>query len=55
MAKKTVVKQALKYAPIKVDFQKAISLDESIKSELSVDMSEIKDDLVVDGQFTEVV
>lgn len=54
MAKKTVIKQALKYAPIKVDFQKAMSLDESIKSELSVDMSEVKDDLVVEGQFTEV-
>ena len=28
MAKKTVIKQALKYAPIKADFQKALSTDE---------------------------
>ena len=54
MAKKTVIKQALKYAPIKVDFQKAITLDESIKSNLSVDMSDVNNDLVVDGVCTEV-
>lgn len=41
MAKKTVIKQALKYAPIKTDFQKALSTDESIKKVLSVDMTEV--------------
>jgi recombination protein RecT len=41
MAKKTVIKQALKYAPIKTDFQKALSTDESIKKSLSVDMTEV--------------
>lgn len=42
MAKKTVIKRALKYAPVSSDFQKALSMDETIKSELSVDMSEIR-------------
>lgn len=42
MAKKTVIKRALKYAPISTDFQKALSMDETIKTELSVDMSEIQ-------------
>ncbi len=39
MAKKTVIKQALKYAPIKTDLQKAISSDMSVKKEISDDMS----------------
>ena len=38
MAKKTVIKQALKYAPIRTDFQRALSLDETIKKEISDDM-----------------
>lgn len=41
MAKKTVIKRALKYAPVSSDFQRALSTDESIKTELAVDMSEI--------------
>ena len=58
MAKKTVLKKLLKYAPIKSDFRKALSLDETIKSELSVDMSEVKNDevdysAVVDGDYEE--
>lgn len=46
MAKKTVIKKVLKYAPISTDFQKAVSMDESIKAELSVDMSEIRNEQV---------
>ena len=42
MAKKTVIKRALKYAPVSSDFQKALSVDETIKTELSVDMSEVQ-------------
>ncbi len=38
MAKKTVIKQALKYAPIRTDFQRALTLDETIKKEISDDM-----------------
>lgn len=46
MAKKTVIKQALKYAPIKTDFQRALSTDESIKKEISVDMAEVQNEVV---------
>lgn len=38
MAKKTVIKQALKYAPIKIEFQRVLSADESIKEQISEDM-----------------
>lgn len=41
MAKKTVIKQALKYAPIKSEFVKAVSADETIKTEISEDMYEV--------------
>ena len=44
MAKKTVIKQALKYAPIKTDFQRALSTDESIKKEISFDMSSVRNE-----------
>ncbi len=46
MAKKTVIKQALKYAPIKTDFQRAISSDETIKSQLSDDMLMVPNETV---------
>lgn len=44
MAKKTVIKRVLKYAPVSTDFQKAMSADESIKTDLCVDMSEIRNE-----------
>ncbi|MBR0148673.1 MAG: recombinase RecT [Lachnospiraceae bacterium] len=44
MAKKTVIRRALKYAPIKTDFQRAISADGSIKKNLSVNMSEVRNE-----------
>lgn len=44
MAKKTVIKQLLKYAPIKSEFQKAITLDETVKTQLSIDMSEVQNE-----------
>lgn len=43
MAKKTVIKQVLKYAPLKADFRRAISTDETIKTELYEDMSDVQD------------
>lgn len=46
MAKKTVIKQALKYAPIKTDFQRAISTDETIKKELSDDMFSVQNEVI---------
>lgn len=42
MAKKTCIKQLLKYAPMNAELQKAISMDESIKYDLAVDMSEVQ-------------
>lgn len=41
MAKKTVIKKVLKYAPMKTDFIKAVSNDESIKYDISDDMSTV--------------
>lgn len=46
MAKKTVIKQALKYAPIKTDFQRALSSDESIKKQISEDMFSVQNELI---------
>lgn len=42
MAKKTVIKRVLKYAPLKTDFIRAMAVDNAIQEEISVDMSEIR-------------
>ena len=54
MAKKTVLKRVLKYAPLKSDFVKAVAQDGSIKNGLSEDMYEVKDDVIYDTDYTEV-
>lgn len=41
MAKKTVLKKALKYAPMKSDFVRGMASDETIKHDISPDMSEV--------------
>ena len=41
MAKKTVIRKLLKYAPLKVEVLRAISTDGTIKEELNEDMTEI--------------
>ncbi len=41
MAKKTVLKRVLKYAPLKSDFQRAVTQDETIKVDISPDMYEV--------------
>jgi recombination protein RecT len=51
MAKKTVIKKLLKYAPLKTDFQRILTTDETVKTELSVDMSEVQNEDVIDGQY----
>lgn len=43
MAKKTVLKEVLKYAPKSIEFQKAYESDSTIKKEIAPDMSEIID------------
>lgn len=54
MAKKTVIKQLLKYAPLKAEFQRALSTDETIKTEIGVDMGEVPEVDVYDTQGCEV-
>ncbi|MGI6361475.1 MAG: recombinase RecT [Bacillota bacterium] len=46
MAKKTVLKRVLKYAPLKSDFTRGLVADESIKTEISDDMSMVPDDAI---------
>lgn len=67
MAKKTVLKQALKYAPMKTEFIRGLASDGTIKNEIAIDMAEvpteyIEPDYTVDddgvitdsGELTEV-
>lgn len=48
MAKKTVLKRVLKYAPIASDFAMAINSDETIKSNISANMVDEEDETIVD-------
>ncbi len=54
MAKKTVLKKALKYAPLKTEFVRGLSADETIKSEISEDMFSVPDETVIDAVGYEV-
>ena len=51
MAKKTVIKKVLKYAPLSTDIMRKIAEDETIKSDLSADMSLVSDEV----EYAEVV
>ena len=51
MAKKTVIKKVLKYAPLSTDIMRSIAQDETIKSDLSADMSLVNDEV----EYAEVV
>lgn len=44
MAKKTVIKQLLKYAPISIELQKAITTDSTVKTTIEKDMSDVPDE-----------
>lgn len=54
MAKKTVLKKVLKYAPLKSDFVKAVVQDETIKTELSEDMYSVPNETVFEAEYTEI-
>ena len=54
MAKKTVLKRVLKYAPLKSDFVRGIAQDNTVKTSLSEDMYEVKNDVIYDPDYTEV-
>lgn len=44
MAKKTVIKKVLKYAPMSAEFQRGMAQDETIKSVIEDDMSSVSDE-----------
>ena len=44
MAKKTVLKRALKYAPLKTEFARALSQDNTIKTTIAPDMADEPDE-----------
>lgn len=53
MAKKTVLKQNLKYAPLSADLRRLVESDETVKDEIAVDMREIidiSDDNIIDAE-----
>ena len=50
MAKKTLIKRVLKYAPIKTEFAREVATDNTIKSELSDDMMSVADENVYEAQ-----
>lgn len=51
MAKKTVLKRVLKYAPLKTDFVRAVVQDESVKNEISGDMYSVPP-TVIDAEYS---
>lgn len=53
MAKKTAIKKVLKYAPLKTDFLRAVETDETIKTEIAIDMTEVKGE-AIEGDYTEI-
>lgn len=54
MAKKTVLKRALKYAPLKSDFVRGVAQDETIKAELSDEMYAVPDETVYETEGEEI-
>ena len=55
MAKKTVLKRVLKYAPMKSDFVRAMAQDETIKHGISDDMYSVPDETIIDSEAVPVV
>lgn len=51
MAKKTVLKKVLKYAPIKTEFVREMVQDGTIKTELSADMTEVDSANVFEAEY----
>jgi len=50
MAKKTAIKRVLKFAPLKTDFLRAVATDETIKTEIAIDMTEINSENIIDAE-----
>ena len=53
MAKKTVLKRAMKYCPMKSDFVRAVTMDDTIKTEISDDMSLVPPVIDVEAEITD--
>lgn len=51
MAKKTVLKRVLKYAPLKSDFVRGVAQDETIKTEISEDMYSVPSAYIEGGAY----
>lgn len=54
MAKKTVLKQCLKYAPLSTEFVRQAAADETIKTGLSDDMFSLPDETIIEAEGVEV-
>lgn len=55
MAKKTVLKRVLKYAPLKSDFARQITADETIKHDLAADMTDVAaEPIIIEAEPVEV-
>ena len=52
MAKKTVLKKCLKYAPLKSDFVRGVVQDGAIKNEISDDMYDVPNVVIDEGDYT---
>lgn len=55
MAEKTVVKQVLKWAPLSVETSSLLSLDDTVKSSISVDMSSVTNEAEIIDVDAEVI
>lgn len=51
MAKKTVLKRVLKYAPLKSDFVRAAVQDEVIKTSISDDMYDVPNEVIIEADY----
>ena len=54
MAKKTVLKRVLKYAPLKSDFVRAVVQDDAVKKGISPDMYDVPAENIIDVDAVEI-
>lgn len=52
MAKKTVLKQLLKYAPLSSDFFRGVAADGTVRNDIAPDMSEVIGENIEDAEFS---
>jgi len=55
MAKKTVLKDVLNYAPKSIELARQIAMDETVKTALAKDMSEIPDEAINDNKIDPII